>query len=181
MTEGVVAEGKNGETRSNPARCSPNRDRQGDHGIRVLPDGVLLHIGADKGATAAVDGILAILGGGEDERPACRRGRGAGGRPPALNRLWLHPGPRSVERLQPRSGPCGGPGSAVAPAKAARLRPPTSRSRPPLAARLAAERGIDLGRVAGTGDGGHIVKRDIEGYVPAPLQRLGGGSPRTSR
>ena len=37
----------------------------------------------------------------------------------------------------------------------------------PLAARLAAERGIDLGRVAGT-DGGRIVKRDIEGYVPAP-------------
>ena len=43
----------------------------------------------------------------------------------------------------------------------------------PLASRLAAERGIDLGKVAGTGDGGRIVKRDIEAYVPAPSAGLG--------
>src|SRR5687768_16958120 len=32
----------------------------------------------------------------------------------------------------------------------------------PLARRLASERGVDLGRVAGSGPGGRIVKRDIE-------------------
>jgi pyruvate dehydrogenase E2 component (dihydrolipoamide acetyltransferase) len=43
----------------------------------------------------------------------------------------------------------------------------------PLAARLAAERSIDLGRVTGTGEGGRIVKRDIEAYVPAAAAGLG--------
>jgi pyruvate dehydrogenase E2 component (dihydrolipoamide acetyltransferase) len=37
---------------------------------------------------------------------------------------------------------------------------------------MAAERGIDLGSVTGTGEGGRIVKRDIDSYVPA----LGGVS-----
>jgi pyruvate dehydrogenase E2 component (dihydrolipoamide acetyltransferase) len=37
----------------------------------------------------------------------------------------------------------------------------------PLAARLAAERGVDLGRVTGSGEGGRIIKRDIEAHVPA--------------
>ena len=43
----------------------------------------------------------------------------------------------------------------------------------PLAARLAAERGIDLALVPGSGDGGRIIKRDIEAYVPAPSGSLG--------
>ena len=37
----------------------------------------------------------------------------------------------------------------------------------PLARRIAAEKGIDLTQVAGTGPEGRIVKRDIEGYVPS--------------
>ena len=43
----------------------------------------------------------------------------------------------------------------------------------PLAARLAAERGIDLALVPGSGDGGRIIKRDIEAYVPAATGGLG--------
>lgn len=37
----------------------------------------------------------------------------------------------------------------------------------PLARRMATEKGIDLQNVKGTGDGGRIVKRDIEEYKPA--------------
>ncbi len=37
----------------------------------------------------------------------------------------------------------------------------------PLAKKLAAEKGIDLGTVSGTGDGGRIIQRDIENYKAA--------------
>jgi pyruvate dehydrogenase E2 component (dihydrolipoyllysine-residue acetyltransferase) len=55
------------------------------------------------------------------------------------------------------------------------LRPQTSEARPqtskssPLARRLAAERGVDLTSVSGSGPGGRIIKRDIEAArAPAP-------------
>lgn len=38
----------------------------------------------------------------------------------------------------------------------------------PVAARMAAELGIDLRRVRGSGPGGRIIKRDIEAFVQAP-------------
>jgi pyruvate dehydrogenase E2 component (dihydrolipoamide acetyltransferase) len=34
----------------------------------------------------------------------------------------------------------------------------------PLAKKLAEEKGVDLGQIQGTGEGGRIIKRDIEGY-----------------
>ncbi|HEY5369003.1 MAG TPA: pyruvate dehydrogenase complex dihydrolipoamide acetyltransferase [Hanamia sp.] len=37
----------------------------------------------------------------------------------------------------------------------------------PLAKRLAEEKGIDIARVPGTGDGGRIVKKDVDSYIPA--------------
>jgi len=38
----------------------------------------------------------------------------------------------------------------------------------PIARRLAAERGVDLSRITGTGPGGRIVERDVEAAVAAP-------------
>ena len=37
----------------------------------------------------------------------------------------------------------------------------------PLAKRLAEEKGINIQQVQGSGEGGRIVKRDVENYVPA--------------
>ncbi|MFZ4770267.1 MAG: dihydrolipoamide acetyltransferase family protein, partial [Ferruginibacter sp.] len=36
----------------------------------------------------------------------------------------------------------------------------------PLAKKLAADKGIDLKKVSGSGDGGRITKRDVDGFVP---------------
>ena len=140
-------------------------------------DGVLLHIGVDKGATAAVDSILAILGeAGEDvsgllaaeaEAPAPAAPSPEPAPAPA-------PAPAPVEAAPapaPAPAPVVAPAPAVAPAAKVAAPAPSANGKikaSPLAARLAAERGIDLGRVTGTGEGGRIVKRDIEGYVPAP-------------
>ena len=37
----------------------------------------------------------------------------------------------------------------------------------PLAKKLAADKGIDLGKVNGSGDGGRITKKDVDDYVPS--------------
>ncbi|MEO5905728.1 MAG: dihydrolipoamide acetyltransferase family protein, partial [Saprospiraceae bacterium] len=48
----------------------------------------------------------------------------------------------------------------------------------PLAKSIAAEAGIDLGTLKGTGDGGRIIKRDVESYVAASKEKsLKGISP----
>jgi pyruvate dehydrogenase E2 component (dihydrolipoamide acetyltransferase) len=47
----------------------------------------------------------------------------------------------------------------------------------PLAKKLAAEKGIDLHLVQGTGDGGRIIKQDIDNYKPA----AGGGGSEAPR
>src|SRR5205085_9328481 len=36
----------------------------------------------------------------------------------------------------------------------------------PLAKKLAADKGIDISKVSGSGDGGRVTKRDIDNYVP---------------
>ncbi len=69
MTEGVVAEwhkkvGEQVETGEVLAEIETDKATME---FESFQDGVLLHIGVDKGATAAVDSILAILGeAGED-------------------------------------------------------------------------------------------------------------------
>jgi pyruvate dehydrogenase E2 component (dihydrolipoamide acetyltransferase) len=44
----------------------------------------------------------------------------------------------------------------------------------PIARRMAREAGIDLAHVKGSGPGGRILERDVEAYVAAQAQRLGG-------
>ena len=177
MTEGVVAEWHKNvgdQVESGEVLAEIETDKATME-FESFQDGVLLHIGVDKGATAAVDSILAILGeAGEDvsgllaaeaEAPAAAAPAPEPAPAPA-------PAPAPVEAAPaPAPAPVAAPAPAVAPAAKLAAPAPSANGKikaSPLAARLAAERGIDLGRVAGTGDGGRIVKRDIEGYVPAP-------------
>jgi pyruvate dehydrogenase E2 component (dihydrolipoamide acetyltransferase) len=179
MTEGVVAEWHKNvgdQVESGEVLAEIETDKATME-FESFQDGVLLHIGVDKGATAAVDSILAILGeAGEDvsgllaaeaEAPAPAAPSPEPAPAPA-------PAPAPVEAAPapaPAPAPVVAPAPAVAPAAKVAAPAPSANGKikaSPLAARLAAERGIDLGRVTGTGDGGRIVKRDIEGYVPAP-------------
>ena len=177
MTEGVVAEWHKNvgdQVESGEVLAEIETDKATME-FESFQDGVLLHIGVDKGATAAVDSILAILGeAGEDvsgllaaeaEAPAAAAPAPEPAPAPA-------PAPAPVEAAPaPTPAPVAAPAPAAAPAAKVAAPAPSANGKikaSPLAARLAAERGIDLGRVAGTGDGGRIVKRDIEGYVPAP-------------
>ena len=180
MTEGVVAEWHKNvgdQVESGEVLAEIETDKATME-FESFQDGVLLHIGVEKGATAAVDSILAILGdSGEDvtELLAAEAETAVSIEPdPAIAPA---PAPAPVAAPAPAPVAAASPVPAVAPAPVPLSVPAPSANgkvkASPLASRLAAERGIDLGKVIGTGDGGRIVKRDVEAYVPRPSAGLG--------
>jgi pyruvate dehydrogenase E2 component (dihydrolipoamide acetyltransferase) len=155
--------------------------------------GTLLKHIVEAGATVPVAEPVAVLGEpGENRGAEGHRSRGAdgrradktaetgtrGARRPAVEAQETQPAP---SRNQPTSMPPSPPArdadeSATAtphprPAEAAtpsRPRAETGRVKAsPLARRIAAERGLDLGQVAGSGPEGRIVARDLESTAPA--------------
>ena len=175
MTEGVVAEWhkKVGDAVESGEVLAEIETDKATMEFESFQDGVLLHVGVEKGATAAVDSILAILGeAGEDVTELLKADADVAApaeAPPA-------PTPAPTPAPAPAPAPVQAAAPAPVPAAQAKASAPASNGRvkaSPLAARLAAERGIDLGRVQGSGDGGRIVKRDIENHVPAPAAGTG--------
>jgi pyruvate dehydrogenase E2 component (dihydrolipoamide acetyltransferase) len=127
-------------------------------------DGVLLHIGVEKGKAAPVDAILAILGKEGEDIGALLKGESGGAAAPAAA--------KAEEKAAPAPAP-----AAPAPVEAADKAPAPAPAPPngstdgrlkasPLAKRVAAEKGIDIAHVQGTGEGGRVVLRDIENYRP---------------
>lgn len=108
-------------------------------------DGVLLHIGIEKGATAAVDSVLAVLGKeGEDVAALLAGDTGA----PA-------PAAKEASAATPQPAPV--------PAATAAIEHSNGRMKAsPLAKKIAQEKGIDLSSLEGSGEGGRIVRRDVE-------------------
>jgi pyruvate dehydrogenase E2 component (dihydrolipoamide acetyltransferase) len=113
-------------------------------------DGVLLYIGVEEGKGAPVDSILAILGKEGEEYKSL---------------INAAPAPAVVESAPEVSVVA----SIEAPAAVATsIISNDSRTKAsPLAKKIASEKGIDINQVSGSGDGGRIVKRDIENFSPA--------------
>lgn len=125
-------------------------------------DGTVLFLGAKEGEAVKVDGILAIVGeeGADYQALIDADAQGADGQSdeaPAQEEKATQ-----QEESKPEAQPAETTSSAAGSA--------TSNGRikaSPLAKKLASEKGIDISQVSGSGDGGRIVKRDIENYVPA--------------
>jgi pyruvate dehydrogenase E2 component (dihydrolipoamide acetyltransferase) len=126
-------------------------------------DGVLLYIGVEKGMTAKVDSILAILG-KEGEDVAALIASEAAGAPAAE----ATPAPIVAAAAAPAA--VAAPPAPVVVAAPIVSAPTAANGRvkaSPLAKKIAEEKGINIGSVAGSGDGGRIVRRDVENFSPA--------------
>jgi pyruvate dehydrogenase E2 component (dihydrolipoamide acetyltransferase) len=145
-------------------------------------DGVLLHIGVQTGSTAPVDSLLAILGKEGEDISALLAAEGSG-IPITLPTPVATPTPTPVATPTPSPVATPTPTPVATPTPQSQPQPqsqsqsqPQPQSQPhphapisPLARRLASERGIDLAKVRGTGEGGRIVRRDIEAYREQPV------------
>jgi pyruvate dehydrogenase E2 component (dihydrolipoamide acetyltransferase) len=121
-------------------------------------DGVLLYIGVEKGKTAKVDSILAILGKEGEDVTAMIASASAAVAAPAVNAAPAASVAQQVASV-----------ATAPPVQKTAEEVHTGNGRmkaSPLAKKIAQDKGIDIGQVAGSGDGGRIVKRDIENFSP---------------
>lgn len=115
-------------------------------------DGTLLYVGVKEGQAAKVNDIIAIVG---------KEGTDISGLLASLN----NPAGPAVVSSQPSAQPAA---ETVAGTQQSATSTGNGRIKAsPLAKKLAQEKGIDLQAVHGSGDGGRIVKKDIDSYVPA--------------
>ncbi|MCB0770751.1 MAG: 2-oxo acid dehydrogenase subunit E2, partial [Flavobacteriales bacterium] len=166
MTEGVVAawHKKVGDPVKSGEVLAEIETDKATMEFESFTDGVLLHIGVEKGKTAAVDSVLAVLGEkGEDitkllaeAAEGTQKEEEAPVKEVSAPRT-VEPAPVVASKPTPESVPAPRPVLATALANG---RVKAS----PLAKQLAEEKGIDIGRVPGSGPDGRITKRDIEAY-----------------
>lgn len=151
MTEGVVAEWykKVGDTVAEGELLAEIETDKATMEFESFYDGVLLHIGVEKGGSAPVNEILAIIGEKGEEVAPLLNDAMAGGTASS-----------TAESQKAETAPAAAPANAATSSASEGRRIAAS----PLAKKMADERGIDLSTVTGSGENQRIVKRDIENY-----------------
>jgi len=177
MTEGVVAEWhkKVGDKVESGDLLAEIESDKATMEFESFQEGVLLHIGVEAGQNAPVDTVLAILGEeGEDITDLLEEAKKK-----AESSASVEEAPKSESAPVPAVAPtpkstptpktsAAAPAPATAP-KAASAAPVVLNDKvvaSPLARKLAEEKNIPLSQVPGSGDGGRIVKRDVENFIP---------------
>ncbi|HQZ72867.1 MAG TPA: pyruvate dehydrogenase complex dihydrolipoamide acetyltransferase [Chitinophagaceae bacterium] len=119
--------------------------------LESYKNGTLLHIGAQKGEKIPVNGLLCIIGEkGKVDIDAIIAATKSGVSPqPVAQSSKASSGPATASTTQ-----------IVTSASTENGRVKAS----PLAKKLAAEKGIDIKAISGSGDGGRIIKADIDNY-----------------
>ena len=176
MTEGVVAEWhKNvGDSIESGDLLADIETDKATMEFESFQEGVLLHIGVEKGQTAPVDSILAILGEkGEDVTALLKEDE----EPQKSNKDEVSDTeiiPPKAEEAKPvevsQPDPQPAPSLSIDQTANTTSFPPSTTvsngivKASPLAKKLADERGLNLNLIKGTGTDGRIVKRDIENF-----------------
>ena len=118
--------------------------------LESYDDGILLYTAVEAGDGVPVDGVIAVIG----EKGADYE-----------TLLKAASQPKQAESA-PESSPAATPEPAAQPAASPA---PSSNRRvkaSPLAKKLAEDKGINISDVSGSGEGGRIIKRDLESFVP---------------
>ena len=130
-------------------------------------EGTLLYIGVEAGQAAKVNDIIAIVGkAGTDVSAFVEAQKNGGDQTAAV---------QTEEKEEPaQETPQAGKQTVVAETPATDgggVRNGGRIKASPLAKRLAAEKGIDIAQVTGSGDGGRIIKKDVDSFTPAAQAR----------
>lgn len=142
--------------------------------LESFHEGTLLYIGVKEGSVP-VDGIIAVIGEeGEDYKSLIAAD--AAPTAAAPNPATPTPSETAAEAAPaPAAEPTSAPAVAEAPTSASDSRIKAS----PLARSIAKENNLDLGNISGSGEGGRIIKKDVEtaiangGVAPASAASAG--------
>jgi pyruvate dehydrogenase E2 component (dihydrolipoamide acetyltransferase) len=125
---------------------------------RMIEDGATAPVGTVIGVIASADEDISGVAGADAAKPSEKPPESKAGAPPPGGEAKAPAEPKRDQSSAPPTTPTQPQPEQAEPAPAYGARTRSS----PLARRLAAERGIDLGSIGGSGPGGRIVKRDIE-------------------
>lgn len=173
MTEGVVAQWlkKVGDKISEGDILAEIETDKATMEFESFNEGTLLYIGLKDGESAPVDSLLAIIGEkGEDIDAILKEFKAtAPGGSKAPEATKAPEAPKTPEKVAEVAEPV----KVIETEQA----PVTSNASgriiaSPLAKKIASEKGINLNTVSGTGEGGRIVKSDVENYVPAAVSAV---------
>jgi pyruvate dehydrogenase E2 component (dihydrolipoamide acetyltransferase) len=170
MTEGVIA-GWNKDVGDDVKKGDVLADIETDKATMELEsykNGKLLYQGAKEGEKIAVNDLLCIIGeeGKVDVAAIAAASKGQGAVQSSESKVQIQNSQISQEG---QNGQTNQTASAAQP-EIQNPKPETDTDgrikASPLAKKLAQEKGIDISQVQGTGDGGRIVKTDIDNFVP---------------
>lgn len=184
MTEGVVVKWhkKVGDTVKNGDLVAEIETDKATMEFESYQAGTLLYIGIEEGKAAPVDAILAILGkSGEDYKAllAAEEAKTVA----TATAAAPAPAPAVIKEAAPVAAAVSTPAPPPAiPAQKVQEIVTSANGdgrtkASPLAKRLAAEKGIDLSMLKGSGEHGRIVKRDIEWFKPGSFVASGAMMP----
>jgi pyruvate dehydrogenase E2 component (dihydrolipoamide acetyltransferase) len=149
MTEGTVASWlkKVGDKVSEGDILAEIQTDKATMEFESFNEGTLLYIGLQEGENAPVDALLAIIGeeGTDVTKVVAGYAANTSSAPAAAPKTANPTATKTISAINSENG------RIIAS---------------PLAKALAEEKGINLAKVVGTGEGGRIVKIDIENYVP---------------
>jgi pyruvate dehydrogenase E2 component (dihydrolipoamide acetyltransferase) len=168
MTEGVIAEWhkKVGDQVKKGDLLAEVETDKATMELESYKNGTLLYIGAQKGDKVPVNSLLAVVGeqGKVDIDKIVQSAKGGGAEAHAATQAdkeVVAPSESGPEQLA--VGDVAAGESSGEPVQNGDGRIKAS----PLAKRLAADKGIDISKVPGSGDGGRIIKKDVDNFVPA--------------
>ena len=157
MTEGVIAawHKKIGDDVKKGELLAEIETDKATMELESYKNGKLLYIGAEAGQKIAVNDLLCIIGeeGKVDVQAIVASAKG-GGAPQAA-------GEQAPAPAQQQAAPAQTAEAAPAASTDGRIKAS------PLAKKLAADKGIDLKQVHGSGDNGRITKKDSDSFVPS--------------
>jgi len=171
MTEGTVAKWlkKEGDKVSEGDILAEIETDKATMEFESFHEGTLLYIGIKEGDSAKVDSVLAIIG---------DKGTDVSKMVASLKNADVISNKSTTEQPKETSTVASEAKKEAIPAQPSTHKSSKTTGRivaSPLAKKLAAEKNIDLSYVSGSGEGGRIIKRDIENYVANPS--AGAGAP----
>jgi pyruvate dehydrogenase E2 component (dihydrolipoamide acetyltransferase) len=161
MEEGVILKWlrKEGEKIKQGDILVEIQSDKADMELEAYDSGVVRKIFVPEGSKAPIGGLIAVIGGPDEDISAVLSGTPTISAPKAVDRS-MQPASSAAQAPQPTEKPSDGKGKAS-----------------PLARKLASDYKIDLSSVSGSGPQGRVIKRDLEGMLSGKPS----GSPAISK
>ncbi|MFY0606996.1 MAG: pyruvate dehydrogenase complex dihydrolipoamide acetyltransferase [Cyclobacteriaceae bacterium] len=173
MEEGVISTWlkKEGEEVSSGDILAEVETDKATMELEAYEDGTLLHLAVGDGGSVPVDGVIAIVGEkGADWKTLLAAENASGGT--KTEEAASAPKEESAPAPVASSAPAPSATSALAENQNSNGRIKAS----PLAKKIASEKGFDLSQISGSGDGGRIVKKDVESFTPSAAPAASGSA-----